>query len=160
MRRLPLFLLFLLAFIGCSSDDGFYERASMFPSGIVETDEDGRIVSRPQGDTDWEVSPSYRGLVVVEPAFPNPARSASLVQIPVSVYGGDVVRGGLFVEYIEGHQVFRLADHPEVSAGGAYVLRFSAGLLGNPGLYRIYIVDGRGAIVSYGDVRLAAGAPQ
>lgn len=154
MPRITLCLLLASIVIGCSSDDGFYERASMLPQGIVQTDSDGRIIDRPASETDWEIAPNYRSVVFVEPAYPNPAAVADLIRIPVSVYGGGAVIGGLFVEFVQDLQIIRLSDHPEVSAGGAYVLDFPAALFGAPGLYRVYIVDGRGAIVSYGDIRI------
>lgn len=142
---------------GCSTDpmqDAFYDRAAMPPSGIIETDSDGRVINEPPGQMDWEVAPGYRGVLFVEPAFPNPAMLTDQIQIPVLVRTFGSLRGGLYVERIEGNQIIRLADHPEATEPGSYVLRFEAALIGNPGLYRIFIVDGRGAIASYGDIQI------
>jgi hypothetical protein len=154
MTRITLYLLLALIVIGCSSDDGFFERASMLPQGIVQTDADGRIVDRPASETDWEIAPNYRSVVFIEPAYPNPATVADQIRIPVSVYIEGAVIGGLRVEFIQDQRFVELAVHPEVSAGGAYVLNFPAALFGAAGLYRVFIVDGRGAIVSYGDIRI------
>jgi hypothetical protein len=149
-------LIIALVWAGCSDpqSDAFYERLWMPPSGIIETDADGRVINHPPGEMDWEVSPEYRGALFVEPAYPNPATFADQIQIPVIVRTANTIRGGLYVEYIVNDQIIRLGDHPEAIHPGAYVLRFPAALFGQTGLFRVYIVDGRGSIASYGDIRI------
>lgn len=143
--------------LGCganSEGEGFRERASAPPSGIVETDGEGRIVSQPADDRDWETAPAYRGVLIFEPAYPNPATTSDEIRIPVNVRTFGSVQGGLYIERIRDGVLTRMADHPEVAEPGFYVLQFDAALFNTSGLYRVFVTDGRGEIVSYGDIRI------
>lgn len=152
--RLFLALLILVGISACGSDDdGFRERAAARPSGIVETDADGNVVNWPQSETDWETSPSYLGIIIFDALYPNPSGVASTLRIPVTVRTAGV-RGGLYIEWIRDGMLVRIAEFPYVLEPGFYVLDFDAALFGTTGLFRIFITDGRGDVVSYGDIRI------
>lgn len=140
---------------GCGdNDDGFRERASARPSGIVQTDADGNVIDWPDSEQDWETSPSYLGVVIVDALYPNPATVGSTLRIPVTVRTTGGVRGGLYIEWIREGILTRIAEYPFVNEPGYYVLEFDAALFGTTGLFRIFITDGRGDVVSYGDIRI------
>lgn len=154
MRCALLITFLFLAIVGCgNNDDGFRARVSVEPSGIVETDEDGNVIDWPASEHDWETSPSYAGIVVVDALYPNPARLSSTLRIPVTVRTGGM-RGGLYIEWIREGFLTRLAEYPFVDEPGYYVLEFDAALFNDTGLFRIFITDGRGDVVSYGDIRI------
>ncbi len=133
--------------------DDFAAQASAPASGIVETDDGGRIIS--EDPDDWRTAPIYATVVRVDPAFPNPTSGARVlirlsINPPNSVRGPFVLRGrdssGRLTQPLD-----RLND---VNAGGLFVFDFSPLLLGQPGLHRLFIFDGAGEIVSYGDLLL------
>lgn len=159
MTQLVRTLLVALIIFGASAcggdDDGFRERAASRPSGIVETDEDGNVVDWPESQKDWETSPSYLGIVIFDALYPNPGLTASTLRIPVTVRTAAGVRGGLYIEWFRDEGILtRLAEYPHVLEPGYYVLEFDAALFGTTGLFRIFITDGRGDVVSYGDIRI------
>lgn len=144
-----------LAVVGCdnqSQQDDFAEEASQAPSGFSETDEGGRVIS--VDENDWRTAPVYRGIVRVEPAYPNPV-SQGFVSIPVVVSYGNSVRGGLVLRaYSSSGQLTTLAGIPEASDPGTYAFTFSPSILGRTGLVRLFIFDEGSEIVSYGDLMI------
>lgn len=149
----------LLPLAACDSaeqQEAFYDEANRTPAGIARTDEDGRIVE--DDPDDWRTAPAYGGIVRFEPAYPNPAASGALVALPVSILQFGAVQGGLYLRtYVQTSQgpSLRLLDRiPDASDPGGYDFRFTPAAFGLQGLQRVYVFDGAGELVTYGDVRI------
>lgn len=158
MKRLLWCLLVVLAGAGCDTADqqkAFEDDAFSPPSGFTRTDKNGEILS---DDTDdWRTSPVYSTRVLIDPAFPNPAKAGDFVTIPVQVREFDSVLGGLeLVSFDENGIPRRLDDIRDARDPGAYIFTFSPSVLGVQGLIRLYILDSRGGLVSYGDLSIEA----
>jgi hypothetical protein len=153
---------------GCDSSDlqrQFEADAFRSPAGITRTDQDGNVIGDPDPD-DWRSSPLFPS-VTVQPAFPNPvpAGFTSPVTVEVSVPFTNVVAGGLVLLVYDPRQPGRFAallDRlPPEAIFTINSLRFTRGdlqvalnLADPSGLYRLFVQDGSGRLVSYGDVRL------
>lgn len=149
-----LIVILAVTLVGCSpNDDDFRDRLFSEPRGIVETDENGDVINWPDWDMDWETSPRYAGVLVFDPAYPNPARPSTTLRIPVTVRTSDF-RGGLYIDWIRDGLLNRIADYPFVDEPGYFILELDAALFGTTGLFRIFITDVRGDVVSYGDIRI------
>lgn len=146
------FLLFAAS--GCDTAEQqkeFEDDAFSAPSGYTHTDEDGQILGNDEDD--WRTAPAYSTRVLIDPAFPNPATAGDFVTIPVQVREFDSILGGLeVISYDENGIPRRLDEIRDASDPGAYIFTFSPSLLGVRGLTRIFIVDSRGELVSYGDL--------
>lgn len=145
--------LLVIMVAGCDThnqQDEFADQATAPPVGYTQTDESGRVVT--EDADDWRTAPLFRGKVRVDPAYPNPT-PVNFVTIPVSVNAFDTIRGGLAVwGYNTSGRFIRLDELPEASSPGVYIFSFSVALFGKAGLQRVFIFDGAGEIVSYGDI--------
>lgn len=155
IRRLSVAGLLVLAAAGsgCDSRDlqrEFEEESTLPPAGYTQTTERGEVLVVDRDD--WRVAPVFDGNLTVDPAFPNPVAAEEVV-IPVTVRFSGAVQGGLVLRAIDSTNRFRVLDQLfEASSPGAYVLRFNPIVLGRTGLVRLFIFDGTGALISYGDV--------
>lgn len=142
-----------VAFLGCDTQnqqDDFAEEASRPPARITVRDREGNTGERDEDD--WRTAPVYRGVVLVEPAYPNPS-NAEFITVPFTIYQFGGVRGGMVLRaYNPNGQFIMLDNIPEATSPGGYSFTFSPGLLSTKGLHRVYLFDGAGEIVSYGDV--------
>lgn len=157
-RSAPGWLAFFAALLyaGCDSQsqqDDFAAEAARPPDGYTERTVEGETLT--EDADDWRTSPFYRGIVSVEPAYPNPV-SANFVTVPVTVTQFDAVQGGLFLRARDpsGPGMIALSDMPEAVEPGVYFMTFSPGLLVTKGLHRVFIFDRGSEIVSYGDILL------
>lgn len=154
LRCALLVVLTLLVGGGCDTaeqQNEFEDDAFSMPSGFTRTDKNGQIVS--EDTDDWRTAPVYSTRVLIDPAFPNPTAPSEFVSIPVSVREFNSIQGGLeLVSYDENGIPRRLDEIRDARDPGAYVFTFNPGLLGVQGLVRVFIVDTRGALVSYGDL--------
>ena len=131
----------------------FEDHAFSEPQGFTQTSEGGGIQSR--DDDDWRISPIYRERVVIDPAFPNPVPSGASVTIPVRIRLSDSVQGGLEVTSYDTNRIPRRLDTIlHANDPGSYVFRFSPHVLGLKGLIRVFILDTKGRLVSYGDLQI------
>jgi len=148
-----------------SAQRDFEAMASLPPSGITETDVNGNIVGNVDPD-DWRSAPLFPS-VTVQPAFPNPVPFGftGAVQIEVSVPFRESISGGLELLILDPRQqprFARLIDRiPSGSVFQINTLSFTRSdvqvvlnLADPAGLYRLYIQDGSGRLVSYGDVQV------
>ena len=146
-------LLVVATIVGCDGQDlqrEFEEDSTLPPAGYTQTTDRGEVLS--VDSDDWRVGPAFTGNLTVDPAFPNPV-SAEEVVIPVTVRFSGAVQGGLVLRAIGSTNRFQVLDQLfEASSPGAYVLRFNPIVLGRTGLVRLFIFDGTGALISYGDV--------
>lgn len=157
--------LFVLTMSSCDTQadqNNFVDEASLPPEGIT------RILDQSFGGTvceedpdDWRTSPVYNGIIRVERgASPNPASSV-LVTIDVTVLQLDRVRGSLTLRAFGGGNTLVFLDTIlDASSPGGYVFQFNSSLLSTNGLHRLFIFDGVGELVTYGDIELAGQQPQ
>ena len=158
-RRLPGAFLVVLALLlagGCDTaeqQNDFEDDAFSPPSGFTRTDENGEILSEDKDD--WRTAPVYSTSVLIDPAFPNPTAPGDFVNVPVSVRQFNSIQGGLeLVSFDENGIPRRLDEIRDARDPGAYVFTFNPGLLGVRGLIRLFILDTRGNLVSYGDLSI------
>ena len=158
-RRLRGTLLVVLALLlggGCDTaeqQNNFEDEAFSTPSGFTRTDENGQILSEDKDD--WRTAPVYSTSVLIDPAFPNPTAASDFVNVPVSVREFNSIQGGLeLVSFDENGIPRRLDEIRDACDPGAYVFTFNPGLLGVRGLVRVFILDTRGILVSYGDLSI------
>lgn len=140
-------------FLGCDSQgqqDEFAEDASGPPNGFVRTEDGGEIIE--DDPDDWRTAPVYAGKISVRPAYPNPADVEDVVTVSFNVTAFGAVRAPLRLEVLRDRGLFVLESIDAAGDPGAYAFTFSAALLGRTGLHRLYVFDGGGEIVSYGDV--------
>ncbi len=131
--------------------DAFENEAFSDPVGFTQTSENGEIQSI--DDNDWRLSPVYSGRIVIDPAFPNPVSPGESVAIPVRIRLSNSVQGGLEATSYDTNGIPRRLDRiPNANETGSYVFRFMPSILGMKGLIRVFIVDTRGRMVSYGDI--------
>lgn len=157
-------VLFALLLASCDAQamqDDFVSEAGATPSGITRILDNafgGTICS--EDEDDWRTSPVYNGIVIVERgAAPNPA-SSTLVTIGIRVLQFDRVRGSLTLRSFGSGNTFVFLDTIlDASAPGDYVFQFNSSLLSENRLHRVFIFDGVGELVSYGDVELVADQP-
>ena len=140
---------------GCDTQEQqneFLDDAFAVPEGFTRTNRDGEVVTNDPDD--WRTAPFYATSVLVDPAFPNPS-SEGLFTFPVSIREFNAVPGGLELASLDANNRFVPLDViNDVSDPGRYDFREVPILarLGRRGLIRVFILDGRGELVSYGDV--------
>lgn len=138
---------------GCDTheqQDEFADDASGPPANYTQTDEGGA-----EGDIDeddWRTAPIYAGEISIGAAFPNPVSADGFVTIPVTVTAFNTVSAPLRLETPRDGRLFRLDQLDQAADPGAYVFTFSAGTFTSRGLHRVFIFDGLGELVSYGDI--------
>ena len=153
-RLLPFVFLFVL---GCDATSlGEAQRLFEFeavspPSGITETDADGRVVR--DDPNDWRTAPLYatQFFLTFKP-YPNPAAATESVQFAASFSGAS----GALVPYRLSSQgdLVRIQGVTGSTEGTAPLFSFPAGQLGAVGLTRVVLLDLQGRIVTYGDIQL------
>jgi len=160
--KILLSILVLLFLVQCSDNDDqreFERQAMQTSEGITETDASGALTGEHDPD-DWRVAPYFQGLVVVDPAFPNPVLTNENVEIHILITGQRSVMG--LEAYVlhdgEGFRQLDFIDQAPLPAGLS-VIRFQAGRLGqtpNPesalGMNRVLVFDRNGDIITYGDI--------
>lgn len=153
--RASLVVVALLAGAGCDTQEAqrdFADEAFSAPAGFVRTDAAGNLIA--DDPDDWRTAPAFEGVVFVQPAFPNPP-GADIVTIPLSVQAFGAVPGGLVLvalDPVQPQTFYTLAEAPEARDPGAYILQFSPTSLRQRGLVRVFLLDGRRDLVSYGDI--------
>ena len=162
---LVLFILAAFSTAGCDNQgaqEDFIAEAGLTPSGItriLDNTVGGEICSEDMDD--WRTSPVYSGIILIERgASPNPVSASSLVTITIRVLQFDRVRGSLAVRaFGNGNTLIVLDTILDAGSPGEYIFQFSPSLLSENGLHRLFIFDGIGELVSYGDIELVAEQP-
>ena len=150
-----IFLALLLAVGACDTtgqQDEFAKDAGRAPSGIAQTDAGGTIVSDDKDD--WRTAPVFAGKISLRPAYPNPTPVDGFVTLPVTVTAFREIVGPLSIKVVRQGLLYTLDAIDSPGEPGAYIFQFSAALIGARGLHRLYVFDGTGEIVSYGDVEI------
>lgn len=159
------FSLILSLLPGCNQNDSQreYEREAfnLASGGITQTNDRGEIVDGNRDPDDWRVAPFFQGLVIVDPAFPNPVQSNGRAFINIQVTAIDAVSGlRAFVLYNTSNIPRFL--HEELSSPlmtGLYTIPLNplaiAQFQENPqGIYRIILEDFNRNIITYGDIQI------
>lgn len=160
------FLIFTvcLAGLACSQSDAqreFEDEAFTFPDKITERGADGRPPENGMVDpNDWRIGPHYRGLIEVDPAYPNPVNIDGTLFIQIDFRFSNPISGlNVFVFQDPGQKRFILnLDRNSLSA--VEVLNIPPSLfatsvgVGNSPLYRIIVTNENEDIITYGDVEV------
>lgn len=166
--RIAALLLVTLLLSACGTSDAqrdFEDEAAGPPQGITRTDADGNVIGEPD-PADWRTGPLFTG-VAVDPIYPNPASNdfGGNVRLVVTAPFSGTLRGQVVLfatnRRATGPFLVRLADVPANAFPGSAVLAFNLadfraglGLADARGLYRLYLQDGTGRLVSYGDFQV------
>ncbi|MEX0720263.1 MAG: hypothetical protein WD059_06315 [Balneolaceae bacterium] len=164
------FLLLLLIFVAvnqnCTRNDEqreFEQEAYRPPNDFTETSPQGEVNS--VDEDDWRISPLFQGLFEVRAPFPNPSNTTSAIQFEIEVTGVQSINGIEVIVFFddydprEGSNV--LYFDTESLPQGLTTFQINPLELGEisvpesvRGLHRIYIYDGRGQLISYGDIMI------
>ncbi len=159
---MAMLLLFSAAACGQNDDQRDFEReAFSLPDGITETDERGQIIDGNEDPDDWRIAPFFAGLVFIDPLpGPNPVPIGDRITFEIS---SPFIDGISFLEIIVliqdgtnfqprsvyGPARFELSESISIDP----VLFGRTGTAESArGLHRIILLDGRDAVISYGDV--------
>lgn len=157
----------IAALASCSESEDqrdFREQALSGPSGIMAMTVNGTPVEDGENDADdWRTAPAFTGLTGVEvtPVFPNPVSFNSSFELQVNIKGSGFVNGLQIFAFQDPNDPTLLRTESQTQNARLCTFRISpqefassagTGNLGN--LYRIVIYDGRGDIISYGDVQI------
>lgn len=142
---------------GCDTQgeqDDFARDASAPPAGFVRTPDGSEIVSEDLDD--WRTAPVYAGKISIRPAYPNPAAVNDFVTVPFSVTTFEEVIAPVQLKTIRESDrlLITLETIDRASDPGSYAFTFSAARVGSSGLHRLFIFDGAGELVSYGDLMI------
>ncbi|MDR9415806.1 MAG: hypothetical protein RI564_05950 [Gracilimonas sp.] len=146
--------------VSCTRNDAqreFEQEAYSTPSGYTATTNQGEILETDQDD--WRTSPLFQGLIDVVPVYPNPVTTDQAIQVEVEVTGVQSVSGlEVLTRFQDGsfrslYQSFETLQ-PGLTTFSINPIEFAE--FGNPegarGLNRIYMLDGRGQMITYGDI--------
>lgn len=143
----------LLLLSGCDTQDRqdeFAAEAGRPPAGFTETTAGGEVVA--EDEDDWRTAPVYFGAVRVDPASPNPATAGDLISIPITTFPSDRVPGRLSLRALNNADRFFEIQSLELQGSGLYGFSFDTAVLPRRGLQRVFLFDGVGELVSYGDI--------
>ncbi len=152
------FLAIVIAVLGVSQcdtarlQDEFEADAFSTPSGYTQTDQSGQVVSA--DDDDWRVAPAFSGKIIVDPIYPNPS-PGGLVVVPFRVLEADPSVVGIFVRAVRSDgSTIPLGESFDIQTPGFHDIRINPSIIGSVGLSRLFVVDNRGQLVSYGDIQV------
>jgi len=157
------FSLVITILTGCSQNDSqreFEREAFNRASGITQTNDRGEIMDGNRDPDDWRVAPFFQGLVIVDPAFPNPVLSNGRIFINIQVTGIDAVSGlRAFVLYDTNNIRFLHEEPSSPLMTGLYTISLNPLSISqfqeNPrGIYRIILEDFNRNIITYGDIQI------
>lgn len=150
----------LLILSGCNQNSDqrdFEEQAFSEPSGITETDQNGRVIGSTDPD-DWRIAPFFQGdIELIFPPSPNPVLSNDDLRIEIQVNFLERI-SGIYVRVFRLSSFYQIDDRPQVSTGitpFTIPAKIIAGGNSNPqGIYRIIIQDENENVITYGDVEI------
>jgi hypothetical protein len=148
-------LFFALAVTACdttSRQDEFAEEASDMPAGFAQTNVGGDIISDDKDD--WRTAPVFGGKISLRPAYPNPVQVEGFVTVPLTITAFRAVQAPLTLKVPRDGLLFTLDVIDQAAEPGAYIFQFAAAHIGTRGLRRLFVFDGTGELVSYGDVQV------
>ncbi len=151
-------LLALLLAAGCDTQRGdqeaFVEMANLPPKNFARTDASGTILE--DDPDDWRTAPFFAGKISFRPAYPNPT-TGEPVTLPFTVLEFNAISNRLVLRARDPgdpNRLILLDDLTNASETGGHDFRFAPGLIGIPGLHRLFVFDAVGEIVTYGDLKL------
>lgn len=161
-RRSPipalLALLMLFLATGCDTQRGdqeaFVEMANLPPENFARTDAFGNVLE--DDPDDWRTAPFFAGKISFRPAYPNPT-TGEPVTLPFTVLEFNAISNRLVLRARDPgdpNRLILLDDLTNAGETGGHDFRFAPGLIGIPGLHRLFVFDAVGELVTYGDLML------
>lgn len=164
IKNILLFLLISLFSVACSQSDAqkdFENRAFQAPQNITETTANGELANGGDVDPDdWRIGPDYRGLIEVQPIYPNPVLIDDFLFLELDFQFESRVRGlKIFafrdpsIDIQQVQEINRELNPFETLQIPPSLFAGSTGV-GLASVYRIVITDLNENVLSYGDVRV------
>lgn len=153
---------FLLVCSGCdvtntNANQELFERDALetTPSGFTATSADGSIIEGEEDPDDWRTAPLYAvgRFEMAQVPFPNPYAERSGLAFSGFVEG----LGELVLWRLQLNGVLVLLDRQELGSGSRGFSFVDDGTWFSnvqPGLHRLVVLDGRGRVVTYGDIEV------
>ncbi len=159
LHTICIFLFLLLVISGCNqnSDQRDFERQAFSePSGITETDQNGRVINNDPDD--WRIAPFFQGdIELISPPFPNPVQTNDRLTINIQVNFLDRI-SGIYIRVFRFNSFYQIDDRPQVSTGiTTFTIDPNVIAGGNPnpqGRYRLIIQDENENVITYGDIEI------
>lgn len=165
MRISSLFLLiaFFVALSACSRDsdqEEFERQAFSTPENITRTSATGEILQNDPDD--WRIAPMFQGFVeIIQPPYPNPS-SGQRFTFEILITGLESIFGlEIYTRNAFGRPVMIFSDTRRPMPPGITDINIEPTWLsvdgtysGSLGLHRIFIYDGNGNLISYGDLEV------
>jgi len=157
---LPILFLLMLLSLGCTRNEAqrdFEQDAYSQPFGYTERSFQGEI--QKVDEDDWRISPLFQGLVNINPPFPNPATTSQSIQFEIDVVASQSVNGlEVITRFADGSPrvLYQEFESLPTSLSTFQINPLEFAQFDNPegarGLHRIFIFDGRGQMITYGDI--------
>ncbi|MGK7369754.1 MAG: hypothetical protein ACNS64_06030 [Candidatus Halalkalibacterium sp. M3_1C_030] len=157
-------LLISLICVACSQSDAqrdFENRAFQAPQNITETTANNELVDGGDVDPDdWRIGPDYRGLIEVDPIYPNPVLIDDFLFLELEFQFESRIRGlkifafrdpGINIQQVE--EINRELNTFETLQISPSLFAGSTGV-GLVSLYRIVVTDLNENVLTYGDVEV------
>ncbi len=151
-------LLALLLMAGCDTQRGdqetFVEMANLPPKNFARTDAVGNVLE--DDPDDWRTAPFFAGKISFRPPYPNPT-TGEPVTLSFTVLEFNAISNRLVLRTRDPgdpNRLILLDDLTNANETGGHDFRFAPGLIGVTGLHRLFVFDGLGELVTYGDLKL------
>ncbi|MCC5925415.1 MAG: hypothetical protein JJU41_02545 [Bacteroidetes bacterium] len=162
-KRILAFLFILSIVIGCSRDsdqEEFERQAFSAPENITRTSASGEVLQTDPDD--WRIAPMFQGFVeVIQPPYPNPSAGQRftleiLITGLESIFGLEVYTRNAFGRPVMIYNDTRRPLPPGISDINIEPswLSTNGTYSGAIGLHRIFIYDGSGNMITYGDLEV------
>ena len=161
-RVVPVLLLLALR-AGCSRDsdqENFERQAFSTPENITRTSATGEVLQNDPDD--WRIAPMFQGFVdIIQPPFPNPS-SGQRFTLEILITGLESIFGlEVYTRNSFGRPVMIFSDSRRPLPPGILDINIEPAWLstsgsysGAIGLHRIFIYDGSGNMITYGDLEV------
>jgi len=159
---IPIILGILLLTASCTRNNAqrdFEQDAYMEPAGYTAAESPTELTSIDEDD--WRTSPLFQGLVKVYPAYPNPVSTNEQFFLEIESLFTNSINGIEIVVRYPNNRPFPIYQEFETDINGLKTILLDPlelGMDGSPeaarGLKRIFIFDGNGQMISYGDIEV------
>ena len=157
---IPVILCILLLTASCTRNNAqrdFEQDAYMEPAGYTSAESPTELTS--VDEDDWRTSLLFQGLVKVYPAYPNPVSTNEQFFLEIESLFTNSINGIEIVVRYPNNRPFPIYQELETEINGLKTILLDPLELGmdrSPeaarGLKRIFIFDGNGQMISYGDI--------
>jgi len=162
-NRLAVILFLSFFILACSRDsdqEDFERQAFSTPENITRTSAAGEVIQNDPDD--WRIAPMFQGFVdIIQPPFPNPS-SGQRFTLEILITGLESIFGvEVYTRNAFGRPVLIYTDTRRPLPPGIMDINIEPAWLstngtysGAIGLHRIFIYDGSGNMISYGDLEV------